>query len=190
MSRTKESPWSEVIDIAPDMYCSQCGPVILCPHNPVPINPSPPRPRLDYKLTDNFLENMRRRKAAEIEWTSNFLENSRRLKAEDAEATSLQRPADIAQPGTNPGYVTAAIHRELGRLAEAVEGTRNDTLNRAAFAVFGFVKGGHADEQAVRTELDRIASVIGLSHNEIQATLRSAWSGAVPRDVPAPRGAA
>jgi hypothetical protein len=131
----------------------------------------PPSP-----CTDNFIENIRRRKAGARETP--------------AATTSRPRPANVAQPGANPGYVAAAIRRELGRLAGAVEGTRNDTLNRVAFAVFGFVKGGHADEQAARAELERIASVIRLSHNEIQATLGSAWTSAVPRDVPAPRGAA
>jgi hypothetical protein len=165
------------VNIEPDVDCPHCGMVIICPHTPPVAYPphciNTPPPRLDVEYTDDFIENMRRRKARKAGAT-----------------TSRPRPADIAQPGTNPGYVTAAIRSELSRLASAVEGCRNDTLNRVAFAVFGFVKGGHADEQGARHELERIASVIGLPHNEIQATLRSAWTGAEPRDVPAPRVAA
>jgi hypothetical protein len=141
-----------------------------CCSGTAPIEPASPH-------TGNFIENMRRRKAAAREIPDELWKTSRPL------------PAHIAQPGANPAYVVAAIRGELGHLAEAIQGTRNDTLNRVAFAVFGFVKGGHADEQAARAELERIASVIGLSHNEIQATVGSAWTSAVPRDVPAPRGA-
>ena len=133
-----------------------------CCSGTAPIEPASPD-------TGDFIENVRRRKAG----------------AREIPTTSRPRPRHIAQAGSNPAYVLAAINRELGRLAEAVQGTRNDTLNRVAFAVFGFVKGGHADEQAARAELDRIASVIGLPHDEIQATLRSAWDGAKPREVPA-----
>lgn len=121
-------------------------------------------------------------------YTGNFLENSRRLKAErrgESEKPTRRNTTAIAQAGTNPAYVAAALRGELEGLAAAVEGCRNDKLNRAAFAVFGFVKGGHADEESARAELERIASTIGLPHSEIQATLRSAWTSAVPRGVPA-----
>ncbi len=174
------------MDIAPDVNCPYCGMVIICPHTPpVPYPPHyvgpPPSPRLDYERTDNFLENMRRRKAAKA---AKAAECGEGLKARASQST------DIAQPGTNPGYVAAAIRREFERLAAAAEGARNDTLNRVAFAVFGFVKGGHADEKIARAELERIAAVSGLPHSEIQSTLRSAFTAAEPRDVPAPRGVA
>ena len=168
-------------DIAPDINCPRCGPVIVCPHTMNYVKPNPTRP--DFERTDNFLENMRRRNAAAAQEIPD--EMWRYFGHTPPVTTSRTRPTNIAPPGKNPAYVAAAIRRELDHLAEATEGSRNDKLNRAAFSVFGFAKGGHADENAARTELERIASTIGLSHSEIQATLRSAWTSAVPREVPA-----
>jgi hypothetical protein len=104
-------------------------------------------------------------------------------------AATSRPPTVAAAPGTNPAYVAAAIRDELDRLASTNEGSRNHTLNQVAFAVFGFVKAGHADEAAAHDELVRVAEEIGLGTREIHATLRSAWTSASPRDVPAPRGA-
>jgi hypothetical protein len=125
------------------------------------------------------------------------------LRKPDRVATSQPRTATkIAAAGHNPTYVAAAIRNELGRLAAAPNGWRNRTLNRAAFAVFQFVKAGHANEDAVRAELDRIATATGLtrctqpwcsppgSRCEIHQTIDSAWKAATPRDIPAAGAAA
>ncbi len=114
-----------------------------------------------------------------------------RLRVErDGNPQPKQSPATgFEAPGANPTYTSAAIRAELQRLASATEGTRNDTLHRTACAVFGFVKGGHANGTATRAELERIAVAIGLEPSEIRATLRSAWRRVEPRRVPAPRGA-
>jgi hypothetical protein len=126
------------------------------------------------------VENRRRRKA--IEWTADFLENCKLLQAAEPRRP---RPAAIAAPGGNPAYVAAAIRAELQRLADATEGTRNDTLHKVACRVFEFVKGGHADQNAAHAELERIATAIGLELREIHATIKSAWNRVGPRDVPA-----
>ena len=164
------------MNIAPDVNCPHCGWVIICPHTPaVPYPPNciTPRPT-----------------PPDIEWTDNFLENMRRRAASKAPRhREAPQPTAIAKPGHNPAYVAAAIRGELDKLANAHEGSRNDTLNRVAFRIFGLVKGGHADENGARCEMTRIAAAKGLSHSEIQSTLRSAWNGAHPCDVPA-RGAA
>jgi len=118
-----------------------------------------------------------------------------RLKSEragrDPRSTQPQRrtdPAAIAQPGTNPAYVAAAIRADLEKLAAATEGVRNHTLHAVAANVFEFVKGGHVKAD-ISDELERIAAEIGLHSNEIRATLRSAWQRVGPRTVPAPAGA-
>jgi hypothetical protein len=124
-------------------------------------------------------------------YTSSFLENMRRRKSRPDQTVTpasaiYRRPVDVAQPGTNPTYVRAAIDRELATLAAATEGSRNDTLHRVACQVFEFVKGGHADGAAAGAELTRIAAANGLPASEIRSTLRSAWGRVGPRDVPAP----
>lgn len=152
--------------------------------------------------------------ATEPGYKQDFLENMRRLKerrqvAEShdvpdqmwryfgheppggATAATATRsgPRKVAKPGANPAYVAAGIRRELDKLAAAHKGCRNTRLNEAAFAIFGFVKGGHAAQSAAINELTRIATANGLPASEIRTTLRSAWRTAEPRKVPAPRGA-
>jgi hypothetical protein len=143
----------------------------------------------------SFVERVRQRQQRERQATAaptsaefwdycDSLEKERRRKQ-----TSAEQPVDAAKPGRNPAYVTKAIHADLERLANAHEGTRNHTLHAVACNVFEFVKGGHANEPAARAEMERIAHAIGLPHNEIQATLRSAWNKVGPRYVPPPGGA-
>ncbi|GAA4924487.1 bifunctional DNA primase/polymerase [Actinoplanes utahensis] len=70
-------------------------------------------------------------------------------------------------------YAEAALDAEVGRVARAVEGTRNDTLNRAAFALGRLVGAGLLDEAEVRWELTAAALQAGLGWSEIRGTLRS-----------------
>lgn len=79
--------------------------------------------------------------------------------------------------GANPGYVTTAYRDELDQLAAAAEGTRNDTLNRAAFNLRRFVDSGDVAEHQLRADLTNAARAIGLEDREIQATIQSAWRG-------------
>jgi hypothetical protein len=65
-----------------------------------------------------------------------------RAERDDTPGPTRSTGRPITRPGGNPVYVAAGIRRELDHLAAAVKGNRNDTLNVAAFAVFGFVKGG------------------------------------------------
>jgi hypothetical protein len=179
------------VNIEPDVDCPQCGMVIICPHTPpVPypphcINTPPPWPNDSYERTDNFIENSRRLKAAAAREIPDEMWKYFGHTPPGAGKTSHSRPVKIAQPGGNPVYTAAAIRGELDALAATTEGSRNDTLNIAAFSIFGFVKGGHADEALALAELKRVATAIGLSDSEIRTTLRSAWNGAKPREVPA-----
>jgi hypothetical protein len=124
--------------------------------------------------------------------TVTFLERlqARKLPPEPPQRGRPRSITAIAQPGHNPRYVDAAILAELNRLAATTEGTRNQTLIAVACNVFEFVKGGHANKNACRAELEFIATAIGLTDHEIQATLRSAWDRVKPRAVPAPGSAA
>jgi hypothetical protein len=165
------------VNIPGDIHCPVCGPVITCPHT-LFHHVAPPRPAHDSAIwpewTDDFIENLRLEDAAHRETT--------RVAAGDVHVV-VDAPA-AAAAGGNPAYVSAAIGRELATLAAAAPGRRNHTLNKAAFSVFGFVKGGHADEHACRAELERIAATIGLDDREIRATVASAWRASEARQVP------
>ncbi len=70
-------------------------------------------------------------------------------------------------------YAAAALERECETVATAVEGTRNDTLNRAGFSLAQLVAAGHIGEHDVRDALTHAARVAGLPGHEISATLAS-----------------
>jgi len=98
------------------------------------------------------------------------------------------RPAPQRQPKPLAGdvdrYCAAAIADELRRLGQADKGTRNDTLNKAAFAIGGFVRAGTVPEDWARVVLESRAVSIGLSARESRSTIASAFAAAQPREVP------
>jgi hypothetical protein len=101
---------------------------------------------------------------------------------------TLARPAprpsaDVVrlEPGRpGRGYVAAVIAAESRRVADAAVGTRNTTLNAAAFRLFGFVKAGLASGQAVTNELAAAAAAAGLDRPQTVGTLASAFKAATP----------
>jgi hypothetical protein len=70
-------------------------------------------------------------------------------------------------------YARAALTAESERVAAAPVGTRNDTLNRAAFALGRLVGAGLLDQGDVVRELDAAARRRGLGRAEIRRTIRS-----------------
>jgi hypothetical protein len=85
--------------------------------------------------------------------------------------------------GDIDNYVASAIADELRQLARARQGTRNDQLNRAAFAIAGLSKGGYVPQDWAFAKLEAIAVEIGLPLPEARATIRSAFLAARPREV-------
>ena len=67
----------------------------------------------------------------------------------------------------------AALHGEALRVAGTREGTRNDTLNRAAFALGQLVASGLLPELSVITALADAAAHAGLPERETRRTIRS-----------------
>lgn len=94
-------------------------------------------------------------------------------------------PPRLSEPitGNVDRYIEAAVEAELAALANAKPGTRNDQLNRSAFALFGFVKAGALDEEWLRAELARHGHEIGLPDWRIYPTLNSAFVAAQPRRI-------
>lgn len=86
----------------------------------------------------------------------------------------------------SPAYVEAALRGELAKLEHAVEGERNNQLNKSAFAFGRFVGTGLLDRGRVEAELTRVALAIGLTEREVQASIRSGIEAGMrePREAP------
>jgi putative DNA primase/helicase len=74
---------------------------------------------------------------------------------------------------THGNHGQAAIASELTKLAGAVESTRNDQLNKSAFALGQYVPSGELDRHNAETALLRMAMYIGLSESEARGTIKS-----------------
>lgn len=79
----------------------------------------------------------------------------------------------IRQRGTTAGYAEAALDKELAIVRAAEVGTRNDTLNVAAFNLGQLVGGGQLSESTVQDELLSAATSIGLGTIEALKTINS-----------------
>jgi hypothetical protein len=105
-----------------------------------------------------------------------------------------QQPAQAAPPGPRPRgvpaapYGLAALREETARVATAPEGTRNDTLNRAAFSLGQLVASGCLPDAAVSTALADAARASGLPEREAARAIRSGMTaGARSPRAPLPR---
>jgi hypothetical protein len=92
----------------------------------------------------------------------------------------LRKPVAPLPPPTStrpsPGrrsWARAAIEAEVERMRTASEGTRNNALNRAAFALGQIVAGGQLTETEVVERLVEAAEAAGLEQREIAPTIRS-----------------
>ncbi|MFI5492866.1 bifunctional DNA primase/polymerase [Actinoplanes sp. NPDC051859] len=70
-------------------------------------------------------------------------------------------------------YAAAALEAATHRVAYAAVGTRNDTLNRAAFALGRLVRAGLLDAATVTRELRAAGAWAGLGRAETTRTIRS-----------------
>jgi hypothetical protein len=78
--------------------------------------------------------------------------------------------------GDGSAYAEAALHNEATTVAEAPEGTRNDTLNRAAFNLGQLVAVGLLPAAKVITTLTAAAEAAGLPSSEARRTIRNGMS--------------
>jgi hypothetical protein len=109
-----------------------------------------------------------------------------------AAALTPSRASDPT-PRTTPGpsdasaYTLAALSGELDKVLAATPGHRNDTLNRAAFALGQLAGARLLDEAIARDELVSAAGRIGLSRSEADRTIASGLTAGVrhPRQRPA-----
>lgn len=97
------------------------------------------------------------------------------------------RPAPAARPVGQPStYGFRALEAEAARVAEAAEGTRNHTLNRAAFRLAQLVAGGELERADVEAALQGAAARCGLGEHEATRTIESGLNAGVqyPRSAP------
>jgi hypothetical protein len=87
-------------------------------------------------------------------------------------------------------YGAAALRAEAALVRSAPPGTRNRTLNRAAFNLGQLVAGGLIARSAIEEKLTAAAADVGLPDREIAATLRSGLEAGLknPRKRSAPAG--
>jgi hypothetical protein len=85
-------------------------------------------------------------------------------------------------------YGLAALREESARVAASCEGTRNDTLNRAAFSLGQLVAGGCLSDAEVAAALAGAARESGLPEREATRTIRSGMTAGARRPrAPLPR---
>ncbi|MCL1999910.1 MAG: AAA family ATPase [Planctomycetes bacterium] len=97
------------------------------------------------------------------------------------------RPASaIPGDGLHP-YAVKALAVECATVAQAVESTRNDTLNVAAVKLGHYVGGGLLPEPFVRSELAKAGLSCGLEPTEVAATIESGLKKGMtePKGIPA-----
>ena len=98
-------------------------------------------------------------------WIADLLRN------DPPTATGRLAPAPQDAPGT--AYAMAALNAETRLVATAQLGTRNDTLNRAAFNLGQLVATGMLPSLATVTALINAAERSGLPRDEARRTIRS-----------------
>ncbi|HEY9249375.1 MAG TPA: AAA family ATPase [Rariglobus sp.] len=95
----------------------------------------------------------------------------------------------IGDGGTR--YARAALEHEAAAVAGAPMGTRNATLNRAAFSLSQLIAAQHLPPQVVWDTLTAAARTAGLDDVEIDTTLKSGYHGGTTKtrtNVPDPTG--
>lgn len=90
---------------------------------------------------------------------------------------AMRRTAAARGPVTDP-YVFAAFENEVDAVLAARPGTRNDALNRAAYALGQFIAAGRLNESMAIDALTIAAEHIGLSPAETARTIASGLSAA------------
>jgi hypothetical protein len=78
-------------------------------------------------------------------------------------------------------YGAAALHNEVERMLAARVGTRNDTLNRTAYALGRLVGAGLLDRELAAAELFDAARRVGLPARECSSTLASGLNAGMAR---------
>jgi hypothetical protein len=96
-----------------------------------------------------------------------------RLLKDEPTPPEARRPLPLADGAQGRAYALAAFREETRLVAAASPGTRNDTLNRAAFSLGQLVAAGLIPPLPVMTALADAAAQAGLPEDEARRTIRS-----------------
>jgi hypothetical protein len=107
-----------------------------------------------------------------------------RKKPPVSERARLQTP----RPSYSGVYGAAALNAEVAALATAMPGTRNDALNRAAFALFQLVAGGELDADVVEDRLVQVCHVNGLIKDDGLRSVEKTIASGAQAGMQHPRG--
>lgn len=109
-----------------------------------------------------------------------------RVEPKPANETAPSAPKFFEAFEEGTPYGVKAMESELGRLATAVPGERNNALNRAAFALAQLAAGGELGQDAAKDKLIAVAVNLGLEDDEIEKTIESGWAAGEqdPRQAP------
>lgn len=102
-----------------------------------------------------------------------------------AERVQPRVHAPVAANGCTP-YGARALQGECDAMRSAPQGTRNEQLNRGAFALAQLAAGGEIDAAQAQAQLEDAARAAGLGDAEIHGTMRSGWEAGLrePRSAP------
>ncbi|MER6527651.1 bifunctional DNA primase/polymerase [Streptomyces sp. NPDC001508] len=104
-------------------------------------------------------------------WLARDLDRTGHRVRPERPRVALPRPRDVGN-----GYVAAAVEGELRAVAEAPSGTRNHTLNRAAFNLGTLHAAARLDRAQIVDVLTDAARHAGLPEREAEAAIRSGMS--------------
>ncbi len=99
----------------------------------------------------------------------------------------VEPPPVPARPSPRPlvergrPYAVAALRRAVEQVAAAPAGTRNSTLNTAAWSVSRFISSGQLQPSEIAEALAHAGRVAGLDRMEVQRTLASALASGARR---------
>src|SRR4029079_11422398 len=113
------------------------------------------------------------------------------LTAPEPDGLTRQKPNGAEPTADLSGYAGAELAQEIGAVASAEEGKRNDQLNRSAFSLGQLVAAGLLNSERVEGALLAAAIGSGLGQQEAIATIKSGLDAGSrhPREVPEPNSA-
>lgn len=103
-------------------------------------------------------------------WLQELIRSKQQKPNRTIDATKDKRAAPAERERR---YAVAALKEETNKVGASAEGSRNTTLNTAAFSVGSLIAAGWLDEQDAINELEIAAFTCGLESNEIARTIQS-----------------
>jgi hypothetical protein len=146
--------------------------------------------RADYKLLDSsspanisLAKLLADLQTIGISFNSKLEQNAARLENMASKARQKRAESDDTKAQR---YAEAALRNEILILASAPEGSRNDQLNKSAFALGQLVAVGVLSEADVISDLSQAADCAGLDPEEISRTIISGLNAGRqhPREIP------